>query len=115
MRNNPIVKRFYPDNKTFSLENLKKKVIAFDIFYSQLEYTIISEVANLNPLTLIANIGGVLGLCLGMSFLSFVEIFELLIEASSAWLHANWNIGKGSVKNNKIIPKKTDKKIHNIC
>ena len=40
----------------------------------------VEEVPNIDLLTLISNVGGTLGLFLGMSFLSFLEILELLAE-----------------------------------
>jgi len=50
------------------------------IFYEKLSYTLIDQIPKTNALDLISNIGGNLGLFIGVSFLSFAEIIELFIE-----------------------------------
>lgn len=95
-----IVKSKY-QNRSLSYEELKSKVLAVDISYHKLDYTIISEVENMSFITLVSNIGGVLGLCLGMSFLSFIEIFELFFELGYAWLKVKSDQKKAKFKNQK--------------
>lgn len=51
----------------------------FYAYYRTLKYTTISQQPLLEIIDLVAYIGGILGLFLGGSFLSFVEIFELMI------------------------------------
>jgi hypothetical protein len=41
---------------------------------------LISEKAKTEPYNFISNIGGTLGLFLGISFLSFIEILEIIYE-----------------------------------
>ena len=55
----------------------KKNHLALNIFYDSYSYTTIQEVAKMDILDLISNIGGTLGLFIGMSFLSFAEVFEI--------------------------------------
>jgi hypothetical protein len=66
------------------LENYKNiqlnDCVYFTIFYESLSYTVIDQVPKMNILDLISNIGGNLGLFIGVSFLSFAEIIELFIE-----------------------------------
>jgi hypothetical protein len=50
------------------------------VFYNDLEYTSISQLPKMDFFDLISNIGGSLGLFIGISFLSFAEIIELLLE-----------------------------------
>lgn len=50
------------------------------IYYDKASYTSITEMSKIDTSDLIANIGGNFGLFIGMSFLSFAEIFEVLIE-----------------------------------
>ena len=50
------------------------------IYYKELEYIFISQEAKTETFSFVSNIGGIFGLFLGISFLSFVEILEVLIE-----------------------------------
>jgi hypothetical protein len=52
------------------------------IYYSELKETVMREYPKYLVQDLIANFGGQLGVFLGASFLSFVEILELMIEIS---------------------------------
>jgi hypothetical protein len=61
-------------------EEVKKSFIGIRIYYNELKYTLISEEPKTELLDFISNIGGILGLFLGISFLSFIEIFEIIFE-----------------------------------
>ena len=69
----------YSDAETF-----KKSIVSLNIYYDSFSYTIIKELAKMDIYDLISGIGGTLGLFIGISILSVVEIFEvifLLIKA----------------------------------
>jgi len=51
-----------------------------DIFYRELKYTKFSEIPKIEVFSFISEIGGILGLFIGCSFVSLFEIAELLIE-----------------------------------
>jgi hypothetical protein len=73
-------------NSTFTdiksnYSNLKKSVLAFSVYYSELKYTEIRELEKLGLVDLICAIGGTMGLFVGASLLSFVEILEGTIGA----------------------------------
>jgi hypothetical protein len=70
--------RYYYELKTF--EEVSKGYFGINIFYEQLGYTLISESESLTVYDLVSNIGGILGLFLGISFLSIIEIVEILIQ-----------------------------------
>jgi hypothetical protein len=57
-----------------------EKTAIFTLIYDQLQYTYLSSSPMMTVLDLIANLGGTLGLFIGVSILSFVEIFELGLE-----------------------------------
>ncbi len=61
-------------------DKVRENYSEFLVYYSDLQYTEIEELAKVNLSDLISNFGGTLGLFIGMSFLSFVEIFEIIIE-----------------------------------
>ena len=73
----------FPDqflaNYNFSNE-FNKNGVYFSIYYSNLEYTLISQIPKTKTFDLVSNIGGTLGLFVGVSFISFVEIFEIVWE-----------------------------------
>jgi hypothetical protein len=52
----------------------------FHIYYEDLKYTYICQEAKIEFIGLISNIGGSLSLFVGISFISFLELFELLVE-----------------------------------
>ena len=54
--------------------------VFFNVYYENLQYTVIDQIAQMNVFDLISNIGGNLGLFIGISFLSFAELIELLVE-----------------------------------
>ena len=56
------------------------------IYYESLKYTKISQIPKALPFDLISNIGGILGLFVGLSFVSLFEIAELIIEVGFVFL-----------------------------
>ena len=61
-------------------EELKKKYLPIRVYYNELKYTLISEKPETESFKFISEIGGILGLFLGISFLSLIEIFEIIYE-----------------------------------
>jgi hypothetical protein len=61
-------------------EKAQESIVRLNIFYDSLSYTLSEESPQLDMVTLIANIGGNLGLFLGMSMFSFCELITTLIE-----------------------------------
>jgi hypothetical protein len=59
---------------------VKKSFARISVFYESLSYTISQEAPQLDVFSLIANMGGNLGLFLGVSFFSLCEIITTLIE-----------------------------------
>ena len=72
------------DSFEYSIERfstpLKGNEIKISVYYESLKYTLISQQPKTLLKDLIPNIGGILGLFIGISFLSFIEIIELFIE-----------------------------------
>ena len=59
---------------------VNRNYIGIYVYYKDLTYTLISEAPNSEIFDLISNIGGLVGVFLGISFLSFVELIEILFE-----------------------------------
>ena len=79
LMNNPIIKSKF-QNETLTYDLIKQSVLSLNVYYDHLAYTHISKDAKLESVDLASNIGGLLGLFLGMSFLSFAELIEMIID-----------------------------------
>jgi len=66
--------------KFTTYEQVKKNYITILVYYKDMKYTLISQEPKTRLFTFISSIGGIFGLFLGISFLSFLEIFEMLFE-----------------------------------
>ena len=60
--------------------NLNKSFIVI-VYYESLKYTETSQVPKTTVPDILSIVGGTLGLFLGLSLLSFIEVFGFLIEA----------------------------------
>ncbi|RNA24739.1 acid-sensing ion channel 4 [Brachionus plicatilis] len=79
-----IVQHFF--NETGLEERkLKEEILSINIFYEDLDYTLISERESFNLISLISNLGGIAGLFLGASFLSLLEFVELFVNFIILW------------------------------
>ena len=65
---------------SLSYIDLKQNVARVQIFYNELKETFISEEIKTKIFDLVSNIGGTLGLFLGLSFLSLIEFFEIFFQ-----------------------------------
>jgi hypothetical protein len=83
LKNKPIIMDLFSrenNTKNFSFELSKERLISLKVYFNDLSYTNFSEKEKVNIVDLIANIGGTLGLFLGVSVLSFVEVFDLMVN-----------------------------------
>ena len=96
-----ILDRFVTNVSEVTYDYLKEHILAVDIFYGDMKYLSIEELEKMSFIDLISGVGGTLGLFIGMSFLSFFEIIDVLIEAFI------YLIGKKRVKNRVIFVKPT--------
>lgn len=68
------------DLPRLSYEQIKSNMIAISIYYAELSYEQYDELEKIGLTDLVSSIGGTLGLFLGMSFLSFVEIIDIILQ-----------------------------------
>ena len=73
-------KLMYPQYGNMTNEMLGKNVVYLNVNYANLQYTFINQIPTSDLISLISNIGGTLGLFLGISFFSLVEILEIFME-----------------------------------
>ena len=69
-------------NKDSDLSDRKliSKIMYMNFFYENLKYTSITQIPKMIFSDLVSNVGGTLGLFLGISLLSFIEVLEFFIE-----------------------------------
>ena len=67
-------------NKELNPVTARESIVKLNVFYDSLFYTISTESPKTDFVMLLAYIGGILGLFLGVSMLSICEIVELLLE-----------------------------------
>jgi hypothetical protein len=79
-RNINLVKDFSNDDKKLNSDRAKESVVRINIFYDSLSYTLSTESPKMDVVSLLSNIGGNLGLFLGVSLISLCELIEALIE-----------------------------------
>lgn len=77
-----LLDRFYANASLVTYEQLKSNLLALEIYYADMKYTYIEEIEKTSFLDLVAGVGGTLGLFIGMSFLSFLEVADVLIECA---------------------------------
>ena len=70
----------FPNGNMTSLEDLKKSVYLIYIHFSDLKYTKISQQPKSDVWDLVSGVGGIFGLFLGLSFLSLVDIVQIILE-----------------------------------
>jgi hypothetical protein len=66
--------------KTINAETSKKSFVKFFLSYSSLSYKLFTETPSLYLVDLLGNIGGNIGLFLGISLLSICEVVEVIVE-----------------------------------
>ncbi len=82
-----------------SFENFSKNFYSVSVFYDDLKYTLISQQPKTEIFGLLSNMGGILGLFLGLSAVSFLELFEIVMEVC---LYLLENKNCKAIKTNKI-------------
>ena len=70
----------FETTKPIGVEEARRSFTSFQLFYSSNTYTFSTETPSMDVVALLANIGGTLGLFLGVSLLHFGELIEVLIE-----------------------------------
>jgi acid-sensing ion channel, other len=79
MNNSKIISN-YPSGYNITLDDLRESMVQFNVYYTDFEYTKISQIPKQQFTDIVSNLGGLLGLFIGMSFLSFGEFIEVIVE-----------------------------------
>jgi len=73
-------KKEYGLGRFETYEEVNKNYICLFVYYKELKYTLISQEPKTVTFNLVSSVGGILGLFLGISFISFIELFEIFLE-----------------------------------
>lgn len=83
----------FPDDcdriKGYGQETLGKNFLKVVIYYQQLNYQLIKEDPDIENSQFASDVGGAIGLWIGLSILSIFEIFQLIVEIIAYFMHRN--------------------------
>ena len=68
------------DSNNITYNEFEASIAKVNIFYNRIGYQCITEMQTMTSINLLASTGGMFGLFMGMSLLSFIELFEMTIE-----------------------------------
>ena len=66
--------------KGVTIDNVQDSLAKVNVFYKSLEYKLVEQKIQMSTENFFSNIGGTLGLYIGISFLSLIELVELLFN-----------------------------------
>jgi hypothetical protein len=79
--NDPKIMKLYSDyNKSITINDLRESMVQLSVYYMSFEYTEISQTEKISLIDGVSNFGGLLGLFIGASFLTFGEFIEIIVE-----------------------------------
>jgi hypothetical protein len=78
--NNSNIASKFPPGTNITYELLKENFVTVRVFYDKLAYTEITESEKISPFNFLSILGGNASLFLGVSLLSFIEVFEVIFE-----------------------------------
>ncbi|KAF6024252.1 SCNN1D [Bugula neritina] len=73
------VKSIQQGAATWTRERIRSELVTVDFYFESLNYNVYIQRASMTLEDLIGSIGGHLGLWIGMSIISFMEVFELIV------------------------------------
>jgi len=82
---------YYVESSSLAIEPNNLNTTKVKVNYRSLKYTLITEIEKYPLQDLISNVGGILGLFIGVSFVSLVEIIELFTEMIFLSIQTNSN------------------------
>ena len=102
---NSFIQSKFENRTDVSIEELRNNLLAINVYYSKLNYKSYQESAKTQMVDLVSGIGGTIGLFLGVSFLSFIEIIDLFFHMGLAFYKAKPVSAIGSTTSTTPLPK----------
>jgi hypothetical protein len=87
LKKNEVITSKFMNSSIVSDEDIVSSVVKLQIYYDKMSYRLLKEVPKVSELSLISNIGGTMGLFLGISLLTLLELLEILIVIISSFLN----------------------------
>ena len=81
-----ISDKFLNSSKNYNAE-MKDDLVFISIYYVKKSYELIKQIPKMQPFDLVSSVGGTLSLFIGISFLTLVEIIEILFEISIIFIN----------------------------
>lgn len=79
LKNNEIAKSIL-NKYNITMDDFRKRLLSLCVYYDELKYTVYSKEPYMDFSNLMSYIGGLTGVFLGASFLTFVEVIEFLLK-----------------------------------
>jgi hypothetical protein len=79
--NSSLIRSKFGNQTEMNYENVRKSVAKVSIFYNDLRETVITESVKISVADLVSSIGGTLGLFIGMSLLTLIEVLEIFVQS----------------------------------
>jgi len=102
--NKPLLLSKFPVDKQ-NKENIKKSVIAINVFYRDLHYTEVSQLPKSAIADILASLGGNLGLFMGVSLLTLIEGIQVFLGLFYISLRHVYKSRKNKVKDVEVVMK----------
>jgi hypothetical protein len=108
-QNNSLILSKFGNETQMSYENVRKSITRVSIYYNHLRDTQIVDSIKTQVFDLVSSIGGLLGLFLGFSFLSLIELVEIGFQSILVLVKHSANKKRSfkKVADIKIVEKKT--------
>ena len=74
------LKIYSKEHANMTLNEYKQSSLLLNVFYTSKEYTEIREIPKISTMDLVSNLGGVVGIFLGLSIFTLIEIIELILS-----------------------------------
>ena len=80
LNDSKIMKLYSDYNRSITINDLRESMVQFSVYYMSFEYNEISQTEKISLIDNVSNFGGLLGLFIGASFLTFGELIEIFVE-----------------------------------
>jgi hypothetical protein len=77
----PLMIARFTDKSKMTYENIRKRVIAINVYYDEIKEALIKNEIKMSSFDLFSCIGGILSLFVGINIITFIEFFEILLMA----------------------------------
>ena len=73
-------RKYFKNETNLTVTSFGERYMSLKIYFGELKYLVMTQSIKMTFEDLLSSIGGLLGLLVGMSFLSLIEVFEIIIE-----------------------------------